>query len=127
MRVQEPSKAAVIVYALASKAGSLLVIPRYLTEIDSFSDPMGQAEFRKIDGRNPKIQTWIQKDAKVKALVESYVGLVKDHITHNKEFFVSLAIRDYHGRWRSAAVAELVADAIDEAGFDVFVSHRWEK
>lgn len=119
----EISKASIGIYSFNHVTQS--PIPHYEFDLNTFRDPMGNRTLLDDckDGRAPRVQEWIKADPRYVAIMDSVTHLVKDHVDHGKSGWLSIAFRDYHGLWKSRAIAELVADELGKSGYNVGVLH----
>jgi hypothetical protein len=100
-------------------------IPQFEFDLSHFRDPIGNAHLRKncLDGTDPKVQTWIKEDPRLEAVKQNCLILAEDMIRHQGSKWLSIGLRDHHGKWISRAVVEIVADYLAANGFDVGVLH----
>lgn len=89
-------------------------------------DPIGQKNLTNKygDGRAAEVREWMEEDERVDVIVDELVGLAFAHIKHARESFMSVAFVDQHGKWIAPAVAEILANAMEVAGFSVHVRHQ---
>ncbi len=95
-------------------------------------DPTGQKQFSGMNGTHGNVIEWVKQDKRVQIIVKDCLILADDLIKpkhkEGKEpeaacAWLSLAFRDHHGKWIAPAVSEIVADALDKAGYLVAVHH----
>ena len=93
-------------------------------DLERFRDPIGNQNLRKVaqDGTHAEVKKWIREDPRLPAILESVRLLAEDRIVHGGFKWISFAFTDFHGRWISRAVAEIVADSLSGA-FNVGVLH----
>src|SRR3990167_2210955 len=80
--------------------------PHYEFDLSQFRDPIHK--FRSKRGRDPEVKEWIKSDARFLTVLSMVKILVSDAIDKQQQNWISISFRDYHGRWKSEAVAELV-------------------
>lgn len=99
---------------------------RYLIDVIKLRDPVGQKDFIVKDflGTDRDVQDFVKEDERVPAIIDECVNIVAAHVGGNKEPYVSIGFHDHHGRWIAPAVAELVADGLDAAGYPCAVTHH---
>lgn len=98
---------------------------KYQFDASVLRDPTGNKDLRRYkDGRAKEVQAWMKADPRVEIMIWTILGLAFSHLRSLKENFMSVGIEDHHGIWAAPALAELVADRLDEAGFKVSVTHR---
>jgi len=99
---------------------------QYLIDVRTLRDPVGQKKFvdADLDGTNKEVKNFVMEDERVVAITEECRNLVYSLVNSANVPYVSVGFLDYHGRWIAPAVCELVADALDEAGFPCSVSHH---
>src|SRR5260370_38640208 len=98
-------------------------VPQYEFQLGAFRDP--QHKFKSVDGRSKAVQEWIIDDPRMPALLSTIEMLVFDQVKEQKAAWLSIGFRDYHGKWISAALVEIIADRLSARGFDVMVRHEW--
>lgn len=94
----------------------------YIIDVSNFRDPMGQKEFRKLDGRDEKVKEWINSDRRVPALIDAVAQVAIDAAKNAGVNYLSICLYDHHGKWIAPALAEIVADKLAEH-VDVAVRH----
>lgn len=124
MRVSVP-EAQIGLYAASERVGSMPQFPHYTFKVGQLRDPIGHAPFKGLDGRDPEVRKWIQEDKRVKAIIDQVRMLAHDHIKTAQQKWLSICFRDIHGKWISAALAEIVADALEE--YKVCPIHSWNQ
>ena len=99
-------------------------LPHYEFNLDSFRDPMGNKNLisRCKDGTNQLVKDWIKLDPRFSTILNQCIIITKD-LERSELKWLSLGFRDYHGIWKSCAVAELVGDELSSLGYNVGVSH----
>ncbi len=117
------------IYSYASN-GSRNIVGQFEFDVSSFRDPLGQKQFlTKSSGIDPEVRDWVGQDHRVPILIKECRMLAEDLIRHKKDgqaapsTWLSFSFKDFHGKWISPAVAELVADELSNAGFMVTVYH----
>lgn len=118
-----------MIYTLGEKnppAGNTLrpSTARYYFQVANFRDPQSKRGLRLLDGRDEPVKKFVGADPRVKLIRDEVLSLAYTHIRGEKEAFFSLALEDRHGKWIAPAIGEIVADALDDAGFKVVVVHR---
>lgn len=108
-------------YAFSSK--SVLQYSQYEVDMNKFRDPIHK--FRTLDGRNKEVQEWIKADKRMEMITRVIDLLIADQLGDQKSQWISIGFRDYHGRWISAAVVELLSEYLSDKGFKVFTLHQW--
>lgn len=124
MRTSE-AQADINIYSYG-KATQTPPVTKYTVNVRNLRDPIGNASLRQVckDGRAPAVIEWVAEDERVEIIVTELVGLAHAHIKHGKETYVSIGFVDHHGKWIAPAVAEIVAAAMERAGFSVSVRHQ---
>ena len=98
----------------------------------SFRDPAGQKQFSNLNGTHPEVREWMKLDRRIPFIIEDCLLLADDLIKPKQNdaavargvsTWLSFGFRDQHGKWAAPAVAELVADALDKAGYLIVVWH----
>ena len=97
------------------------ITPHYEFDLNQFRDPMHK--FRDKRGRDAEVQSWISTDVRLPAIIGFVKIMVSDVIDKQAQGWIAISFRDYHGRWKSEAVTELVADALERLGYKVHVFH----
>lgn len=101
-------------------------------DVTQFRDPGGQKQFEGMNGTYPKVKQWMLQDRRVPIIIEDCLLLADDlvrakqidsNMTKSVSTWLSFAFKDFHGKWTAPAVAELVADALSDAGYVVVVYH----
>lgn len=122
MRVGDMSKATVGIYSYAR--GATHLEPQFEFDLEKFRDPIGSKQLKAVatDGTHEEVKKWIMSDPRMVGIIDQCKLLAEDHIRHGGFKWLSIGFTDYHGRWISRAVAEIVADSL--AGqFEVGVFH----
>ena len=104
----------VILFSFAAKQASA-PDTRYRFDVSSCRDPIGQAHLKGTcaDGRDEKVLAWLEKDPKVKAVIETVGFLVGLHmLPPQSEANISIGFHDHHGIWIAPAVAILAGREI---------------
>lgn len=99
---------------------------RYVINVNSLRDPIGQKDLRDscADGRDPKVLAWIKSDLRIPAILQAVEMIGEGDIKADHESFIGIAFADFHGKWISTAVVELVAARLIEKGFNVAIDHH---
>jgi RNase adaptor protein for sRNA GlmZ degradation len=77
-----------------------------------------------MDGRDTAVMNFVEQDKRIPVLVNEMLSLAHAHVTAAQEHHITIGLEDRHGRWIAPAVGELVAEALDAAGFKVSITHR---
>ena len=131
-------KATTGIYSYGSKTA---VIPKTQFDFDltKFRDPGGQKQFKDVVGTHETVKKWMIDDEdsakQVNAIISDALLIADDLIKPKARMdgskteiapisaWVSISFHDFHGKWAAPAVAELVADALDKAGYNICVTH----
>jgi len=125
----KPEKPQIGIYS--HKIGKI-VGSQFEFDLLSFRDPAGQKQFTNMNGSYPAVRDWVKQDKRFPSLVQDCLliadDLIKDKVREGKTVpavcsWLSFSFKDYHGKWASVAVTELVADALSDAGYLVSVYH----
>ena len=104
-------------------------------DVSKFRDPAGQVQFRLqelkeagINGTTPEVRDWVAKDRRVPIIISECRLLAEDLISPKTDgkpisAWLSFSFVDTHGKWIAPAVAELVANHLSDAGFNILVHH----
>ena len=127
-------KATIGIYSYGSK-GSVFPKTQFDFDLTKFRDPGGQKQFNGVIGTHSSVKEWMKEDERVSALI-SDCKLIADDLVKPKprvdgsktevtaqSAWLSIAFHDFHGKWAAPAVAELVADALNDAGYTICVTH----
>lgn len=84
--------------------------------LDQFRDPMGN-KYLLANCRNGKdqlVRDWLKGDPRYKSILTACKILVADHFKPLApgSGWLTITFRDYHGKWKSMGMAELVADEL---------------
>ena len=103
-------------------------------DVSSFRDPGGQKQFAGTNGLYPDVRDWVGTDRRVPIIIRDCLLLADDIIRPKPQansnvpkalsVWLSFSFKDFHGTWIAPAVAELVANSLSEAGFNVAVHHK---
>lgn len=96
-------------------------------DVRFLTNPYWEPELRDLDGRDPAVAAYIEKDARFGAFFERLSGLIESLIpAYLDEGKASLAIAlgCTGGQHRSVFVAESLAKALAEKGWQVSTRHR---
>jgi hypothetical protein len=117
--------------------GSARPTAQFDFDVSKWRDPSGQKQFAgRTSGQEPEVRDWAGEDNRTEAVISACLllanDLVKPHPRGNgttttlipESAWLSFAFHDVHGRWAAPAIAELVADALDKAGYTVAVAHH---
>lgn len=124
-------------YSYGTKGGAR---PQAQFDIDvsKWRDPGGQIQWRgRANGTETDVRNWVAEDPRTPALVQMCAILAADLIAEHtmvtdsgvvskraESPWMSIAFHDHHGRWAAPAVAEIVADFLDKAGYTVCCVHH---
>lgn len=120
MAFVEATRASVGLFSLSTKN---TVYHSYVIDLSTFRDPLGQANFKPLDGRAKEVQEWIKLDPRFPAIRDACRQIVADVIGGQKRTWLSIAFKDFHGTHISPAVAELIAHDLLSRGYSVGVTH----
>lgn len=120
----DAEKAEIIIYSMRTVSHSYS--PQFSFDVGKFRDPMGNSKLTSVynDGQHVAVRDWIKEDPRMPGILDMCSLIANDRITHAKRRFMSIAFRDYHAKWISRAVAEVVADKLSEEGYSVGVVHE---
>ena len=108
-------------------------VAQYEFDVSKLRDPQGQQQFKNRFGWDLEVRDWMKEDSRLRALVQDCRLLAADLLGQRPKgsgaaasisTWTSFSFKDFHGRWISPAVAELVADALSADGWRVTVHHR---
>jgi RNase adaptor protein for sRNA GlmZ degradation len=96
----------------------------YTIDVSTFRDPMGNKALTNDchNGRDQRVKDWIITDSRYYAIMESIESLAED-AKARKVPWLSIGIRDHHGKWASVALAEMASAILKKGGFDVNCVH----
>ena len=120
------------VYSWGSKTREKAPSAQFEFDVSQFRDPAGQKQFSKACGSDPDVRAWVCEDRRLPAVIDTCLLLAEDLLKPKKKGsgeeaisqWLSLAFRDYHGKWIAPAVAEAVANKLSDAGYIVMVIHH---
>ena len=95
-----------------STSTKLMPVPTFEFVCDGLRDPMARPDLRMLSGSHPAVQEYLREDPRVLAIIHASRMLADEYVKVNKGGWLSLGYRDYHERWISRGVAELVANAL---------------
>lgn len=115
-------KASIAVYAFPACAQGPMT--HYEFDLSDFRDPLGNKNLMSQckHGSDDKVKVWIKTDPRYPTILNQCIILAKDSEKRGIKW-LTLGFKDYHGIWKSGAVAELIGDELGELGFDVAVIH----
>jgi len=122
-------QADIVLYTYGKKVKSKRSIPNvdYVIDVDGLRDPLSNRGFKRThaDGRPGAIQDFVKEDPRVGSIVDTVKLLGEVHLRSKARdhAWISVALRDHHGRWIAPAVGEIVAGALDSEGYKVYLSH----
>ena len=98
---------------------------QYVFDVAKLRDPASNKSLRSRfnDGRASEVKDWIKQDYRVASILAEARILTEDSISIQRGPWFSIAFSDTHGKWISPSVAELVAEMLSTAGFNVYVAH----
>lgn len=132
------SKANIGVYSFGTKnvSGQKRQFAQFEFDVSKLRDPQGQKQFSGSNGLDKKVQEWIKDDIRISGLVRECL-LIADDLVKPKarvdgtktevtqvSSWLSFSFKDFHGKWTAPAIAEIVANALSEAGYNVAIFHR---
>ena len=122
------AKAVVGIVTYSSQTKSPMVVT-YTFDLTDFRDPMGSKELMNKckDGQDVRVREWIKVDPRMSVIMSEIVHLVKDRVDHGGGKWITFGFRDHHGRWKSRAVGEIVAETLSELGYEVGIVHAGEE
>ena len=137
------TKPSIGVYSYPTK-GLSGVTAQFEFDVSGFRDPAGQKQFKgrtklseagslvPLNGVDSEVYEWVAKDPRIPAIIGDCRILAEDQIRPKADgkalsVWLSLSFKDYHGIWIAPAVAELVANALSDDGFNIVVHHFCEK
>lgn len=125
MRTTE-AQAQVNIYSYGRSSPGGAPQAKYTIDVRGLRDPVGNRALKGQceDGRGQAVQEWVADDERVPIIVGELVGLAVAHIKNGHDTYVSIGISDHHGKWLAPAVAEILASAMETAGFSVSVRHQ---
>lgn len=93
-------------------------------DLNSWRDPMGSRELTAAykNGSNEATRKFVSEDPRFPILLQECINIMTD-VLHNGGKWTSIGFRDYHGKWKSRAVADLVGAKLSELGHRVVVVH----
>ena len=99
--------------------------------VTGFRDPSGQVQFKSAglaNGIYPDVRDWVGRDRRVPIILRDCRLIAEDLLANKSDgkpvsSWLSFSFADHHGRWIAPAIAELVANHLSEAGFNVLVHH----
>lgn len=121
------------VYSSGSKSPVGVASGQFEFNVSYLRDPAGQKLFVGLNGTYPDVRDWVKEDRRVPVIVKDCL-ILADDIRKPKtraggqngpmSTWLSFSFQDFHGKWVAPAVAELVANALSEAGYNVAVHHK---
>lgn len=97
----------------------------YEFQVDHLRDPQGRKDFRHLTGKDPIVRAFVTADPRVGAILAEVQRIVYDHVkTKAAKAPLVIAFRDFHGRWKATAVAEIVSDYLKELKYSVLTIHN---
>jgi hypothetical protein len=97
----------------------------YVIDVMGLRDPMSNRGFRQRyeDGRPGEVQDYVKGDPRLQAIIDEVRLLAYLHVDCEQDKWISIGVRDFHGKWISPAVGELIAEALDNLGYRTYVYH----
>ena len=101
-------------------------------DVTSFRDPAGQKQFVGLNGTHPTVRDWMKLDHRVNVIVQECMLLADDLVKEKKADdkvtppvcnWLTFTFKDFHGKWAGPAIAEIVTDALSDAGYMVVTYH----
>jgi RNase adaptor protein for sRNA GlmZ degradation len=91
-------------------------------------DPMSNRGFKQkfADGRPGEVQKFVAEDPRYDAILDTVKFLAHTQLRSAAATgkWLTISIRDHHGKWIAPAVGELLADALTRDGYKVHVYHQ---
>lgn len=121
------------VYSAGKEIGESKIAGQFEYDVTSFRDPTGQKQFAGLNGTYPQVRDWVSEDRRMAVLISECMLLADDMLEEKNiegqkpkaaSTWLSFSFRDYHGKWVAPAVAEAIANALSDAGYNVFVHHK---
>ena len=100
---------------------------QYTFDVNHLRDPIGHKAFTGKDGRWLVVRNWIASDRRVGSIRDEVKRICWDHVKIAKGRWISVAFEDYHGKWISAALVEIIAQDLLVEGYKVATIHDWPK
>lgn len=97
---------------------------RWTCDASNFRDPIGQKQFKYLNGKSESVRDFVAKDPRVKVVIEEFCALAHVVIKEANERYVSFGVSDRHGLYIAPAIVEMLADALRTEGFQVYVQHH---
>lgn len=116
--------AEIVIYSMRTVSNKFS--PMFSFDVQKFRDPLGNVQLtsKYHDGQHEAVKKWISEDPRMKGIIDSVRMLAQDRIKSGTGRFLSIAFRDFHAKWISRAIAEVVADKLAYDGFSVGVVHE---
>ena len=101
------------------------VMCQYSIDLTHMRDPIGQVILIATckDGTDKRVQEWIRIDPRIGGILHIAEMIVHDIFSNQKASWTSLGLSDFHGRWISPAIGEIIADELMKGCFKVCVQH----
>jgi hypothetical protein len=110
------------------KNKSALAIAQVEFDLSTFRNPMGEKKFKDLPqkGLDKAVMEWMKRDPRINIIMKDCMILARDKFSTGNDSlpWLSFLFCDDHGLWTAAAVAELVADDLSDAGFRVSTHHH---
>lgn len=126
--IDEHIKPNIGVYSYPKDGHKTVTTGQFEFDVSTFRDPSGQKTFAGLNGLDKYVIEWVGQDRRVAVLIRDCKLLAEDLVRPKLdgksicEWF-SIAFKDHHGKWIAPAIAEIVADALSNDGFNVAVYH----
>lgn len=114
-------KSAITVHSYRGGNGPLI---RWSCDVSNFRDPIGQKQFKHLNGKNEQVREFVAKDPRVKLVIEEFCALAHVVIKEANEPYVSFGVYDRHGLYIAPAIVEMLVEALRAEGFQVYTQHH---
>jgi RNase adaptor protein for sRNA GlmZ degradation len=115
------------IYTFGKDSPNRVATCQYLIDVVGLRDPGTSGAVRKAyrDGRHEEVQTYIQDDPRVKAVIDQIRMFAYMHLKSEARDgkWLSFGIHDHHGKWAAPAIGEIAARVLDMAGYRVSLYH----
>ena len=96
-------------------------------DVRFLDNPFWDPKLRPLDGRNPAVATYIQKDKDYQSFMDHLVGLLRPLLPRYQlegKSYLTIAVGCTGGRHRSVFIAEQLATILAGSGYIVGIGHR---
>lgn len=136
--VHGASRASIGVYSFGTKNAPepQRQFAQFEFDVSKLRDPQGQKQFSGSNGLDKRVQEWLKADTRISGLVLECLLIADDLVKFKTKVdgpktelaqassWLSLSFKEHHGKWTAPAIAEVVAIALSEAGYNVAIFHR---